>query len=557
MDKTVYFLDMFSSCPMEDRGIWEGAEVRDAIIDPEERRVSVKVWSPRYLNGKLLREQNKKLSRLYSLHKLELTCTYAPSAICQAESRDLVDVFYEMCPAARIILAGSQWEFSEEQIRICLIANGKDQLEPCLPRLKDHLKSVFGISPEILIDAHSANGEALFAETEKLRLETLKQVPAPAFKNEDGAKTSASKQVEMPSDLIFGRPFSGEVTSMSELNLDMFKVIVEGEVFAVNHRELKKRNAWVICFDMTDQTSSVRINQFMETDKAKSILEKITKPGAWLRVQGKMTFDRYDNEMVMQPNSIMVGKKPVRVDNAPEKRVELHLHTSMSSMDALTQTGKVVAQAAAWGHRAIAITDHGIAQSYPDALKASKNKVAGTDEPIKILYGCEAYFVNDVDDRIVVHGEQDQGLNDEFVAFDLETTGLSSQTDVITEIGAVIYKNGEILDRFQSFVNPHRYLEPRIVELTGITNEMLVDAPDISDVLPRFLAFCGDRPLVAHNADFDVGFILAACEKLDISFVPTYVDTLIMAQNLLPDLKNHRAKLHQKGIYIPKRKYPL
>ena len=253
----------------------------------------------------------------------------------------------------------------------------------------------------------------------------------------------------------------------------------------------------------------------------------------------------------MQPQGIMVGKKPVRMDNAPEKRVELHLHTSMSSMDALTQTGKVIAQAAAWGHRAIAITDHGIAQAFPDALKASKNKVAGTDDPIKIIYGCEGYFVNDVDDRIVVHGTKDVPLTAEFVAFDLETTGLSSQSDVITEIGAVIYRNGEILDRFQSFVNPHRPLSQRVIDLTGITDDMVKDAPDIDEVLPKFLEFCGERPLAAHNADFDVGFILAACGKLGISYEPTYVDTLIMAQNMLPDLKNHKLNIVADALSLP------
>ena len=551
MKQTVLFLDMFSSCPVEDREIWEGAEIRGAVIDPEERRVEATVWAPKYISGKVLRSQQKQIARQYGLHKLELNCTYAPDVIRQAEPRDLVDVFYEASPSARLVLAGSHWEMEPDRIVIRLAANGKDLLEPCLPRFRSYLQQVFTIDPEILIEANAVEGASLFAETEKIRMEALKQVPVPAFSSGgDGTNQPISKQVEMPADLIFGRPFSGEVTPMSELNLDMFKVIVEGEVFAVNHRELKKRNAWVICFDMTDQTNSVRINQFMEADKAKPILEKISKPGGWLRVQGKMTFDRYDNEMVMQPNSIMVGKKPVRMDTAPEKRVELHLHTSMSSMDALTQTGKVVAQAAAWGHRAIAITDHGIVQSYPDALKASKNKVAGTDQPIKILYGCEAYFVNDVDDRIVVHGELDQGLDGEFVCFDLETTGLSSQTDVITEIGAVIYKNGEILDRFQSFVNPHRVLDQKIIDLTGITNEMLVDAPDISAVLPVFLAFCGDRPLAAHNADFDVGFILAACEKLNISYDPTYVDTLIMAQNLLPDLKNHKLNIVAEALSL-------
>ena len=551
MSETVLFLDMFSSFQPDDQDLWAAVEVRHAIIDPEERRVSVELFSPQYLPGKKLREVQTVLSRAYGIQKIELLPKYAAETVSKAEPRDLVDVLIAAQPAVRPILAGSRWSLSEAHIKIQLAANGKDQLEKCLPRLKDNLKETFGAAPEIEVEAHaSLEGEGLYEETAKIRQEALKHVAVPNFA--DPAKPAAKKGPETPTgDLIFGRPFSGEVTPMSDLNLDMFKVIVEGEVFSVNHKELKKRNAWVVSFDMTDQTNSVRINQFMEADKAKPILERIAKPGAWLRVQGKMTFDRYDNEMVMQPNSIMVGKKKTRMDNAPEKRVELHLHTTMSSMDALTDTGKVIAQAAAWGHRAIAITDHGIAQSYPDALKASKNKVAGTGEPIKILYGCEAYFVNDVDDRIVVHGEQNIPLTGEFVAFDLETTGLSAQSDVIIEIGAVIYRDGEILDQFQSFVNPYRTLTPKIIDLTGITDDMLKDAPSIEEVLTKFLEFCGDRPLAAHNADFDVGFVLAACRKMGINYDPTYVDTLIMAQNMLPELKNHKLNIVADALSLP------
>ena len=550
MEQKVYFLEMFSEYTPEEAelNIWQQAELKNAQVNPHERSISAVLYAPVYISRETVSRTTAALTGLYGLQKLELQLSFPPEILPQADSRDLVDVLCDVYPAARAILAGSRWELTPETVIIHLVANGKDQLQPYLPRLQDQLEAWFSLRPEIQLDTHSVlEGTALFEETERIRQEAMSSLPA--------VKVEAAPQKAAPQtpagDLIYGRPFSGEATAMESLNLDMFKVIVEGEVIAVNHRELKKRNAWVICFDVTDRTGSVRINQFMEADKAKPILERIQKPGAWLRVQGKMTFDRYDNEMVMQPVSIMVGKRPVRMDTAAEKRAELHLHTTMSSMDALTDVGKVVAQAAAWGHRAIAITDHGIAQAFPDALKASKNKVAGTDEPIKILYGCEAYFVNDVDDRVVVHGSKDIPLTGEFVAFDLETTGLSAKHDVITEIGAVIYRDGEILEEFQSFVNPHRPLSPRITELTGITDEMLRDAPDIEDVLPKFLAFCGERPLAAHNADFDVSFVLAACRKLNISYEPTYLDTLIMAQNLLPDLKNHKLNIVADALSLP------
>ncbi len=552
MENTIYFLDMFSEYRPEEAELdsWQSVELRNAEMDPLVRSIKADLFAPNYIPQRKIRRTETDVAALYGLQKLELCVKFPSEAISQVEHRDLVDVLCGVYPACRAILAGSQWEVTAETVTIHLAANGKDQLKPYLHHLRDKLKSWFSVSPEICLEAHSAlEGTALFEETERIRQVALNNMPVHSFgpvEKKTPAQTNA-----VATDLIFGRPFSGETTNMADLDLDMYKVIVEGEVIAVNHRELKKRNAWIISFDMTDWTSSVRINQFMEADKAKPILERIQKPGAWLKVQGKMTFDRYDNEMVMQPNSIMIGKKPARKDTASEKRVELHLHTSMSSMDALTEVKKVVAQAAAWGHKAIAITDHGVAQSFPDALKASSNKVAGTDENIKIIYGCEAYFVNDVDDRIVVHGKQSVPLTGEFVAFDLETTGLSPKKEVITEIGAVIYRDGEIVEEFQSFVNPHRPLSQKITELTGITDDMLRDAPDIDEVLPKFLAFCGDRPLAAHNADFDVSFILAAAQKLNIDYNPTYVDTLIMAQNLLPDLKNHKLNIVADFLELP------
>ncbi len=554
MDKTVFFLDMFSAYEPEEAelNILQQVQVRNAKLDPAERSISVELYSSAYLSRKLLSILQVSLSQLYGLGKMEFVVSYPAEVISQVEPHDLTDILCSYYAPSRAILAGSKWEMTPEKITIHLAANGKDQLLPYVPHLTDKLFDWFGTAPEIGVEAHSAmEGASIFEETERIRREAIKNMPAITFADTSAAKAKASDNGSATGDLIFGRPFSGTVTSMKDLNMDMFKVIVEGEVFAVNHKELKKRNAWIISFDMTDLTGSVRVHQFMEADKAKPILERIQKPGSWLRVQGKMTFDRYDNEMVMQPVSIMAGKKPVRKDTAVEKRVELHLHTAMSSMDALTDVGKVVKQAADWGHRAIAITDHGVAQAFPNTLYASKNKVAGTDEPIKILYGCEGYYVNDVDDRIVVHGQKNIPLDGEFVAFDLETTGLSAQDDVITEIGAVIYKNGEILDRYQAFVNPHRPLSQKVIELTGITDDMLKDAPDEDVIIPEFLKFCGDRPLAAHNADFDVGFILAACRRLGIYYDPTYVDTLIMAQNMLPDLKNHKLNIVADALSLP------
>ena len=554
----VHFLDLFLGYepPEAIRAEVEALAVEHAGIDREARTVSLRLSSGVYITEALLGQMASELEARYGLRRLELSVQYPPEALASFDYRDLYRVFVKAYSPSAAILAGAGYALEGDTLTIHLRANGKNELLPHVPMAERFLFERFGVHKTISVEAHSnLEGKALFEETERIRREAMKSMPAVADAASPAQKSGGSRpQQQAPQqtgDLFYGKPFHGEKVPIRDLNLDMFRVVVEGKVFAVQHRELKKRNAWVICFDVTDYTGSVRVNQFMEADKAKPILENV-QVGMWVRIQGKMTFDRYDNEMVMQPNSIQKLKAPKREDTAPEKRVELHLHTTMSSMDALTDTAAAVKQAAAWGHKAIAITDHGCAQSFPDAMKAAgKAKVAGTDENIKILYGCEGYYVNDVDDRIVVHGDLDADFDAEYVAFDLETTGLSAQHDVIIEIGAVVMKRGEVLDTFQTFVAPGRKLTPKIIDLTGITDEMLVGAPPIDEILPKFLEFVGGRPLCAHNADFDIGFVTAACERLNIPFQPTSLDTLILAQNLLPDLGKYKLNIVADFLSLP------
>ena len=291
---------------------------------------------------------------------------------------------------------------------------------------------------------------------------------------------------------------------------------------------------------MTDYKGSVTVRKYMEEAEAKP-LDGAVKAGMWLRVQGIVELSRDGKDIQLRPLNITKVGHQGRKDTNPEKRVELHLHTRMSNMDALTDTESVIKQAIEWGHPAIAITDHGVAQAFPDAWHTAKGK-------IKILYGIEGYFVNNLDDRVAVHGGQDQPFDDEIVCFDIETTGLKVTTEAITEIGAVVLKNGQITDTFQTFVNPQRRLTPEIIGLTGITDAMLADAPSLKEALTAFLKFANGRPLAAHNAPFDISFIRAGCEKVGLPFDPTYVDSLILAQNLLPEL--HKYKLDIVADYL-------
>ena len=554
----VYFPALFPGFPLpEDLAEALGRlAVVHAELDRETRTIRLDAQAEQYLAEKQLQALCRDIEKEYGLRELKLSVRYPASELPNMDFRDLAQVFIRAFSPSAAILAGAGYEVTDEAVVIRLKANGKDSILQNAKKAEQFLRDRFGVSKKIEVEAHSnLEGRALFEETARIRAEALKNAPAiTASVPQGGAKASggaASTPAEPAGALFYGRPFSGRPVRMEELNLDMFRVIVEGKVFAVQHRELKKRGAWVICFDMTDYTSSVRVNQFMEAAKAKPIIDNV-QPGMWLRVQGKMSFDRYDNEMVLQPNAMEKIEAPKRRDTYPEKRVELHLHTTMSSMDALTDTGAAVKRAASWGHRAIAITDHGGAQSFPDAMKAaSKAKVAGTDQNIKILYGCEGYYVNDVDDRIAVHGDGDFSFDEEYVAFDLETTGLSSLHDTIIEIGAAIMKGNEVLSTFQTFVDPHRPLQPKIVDLTGINDQMLAGQPDISEAMPKFLEYVGSRPLCAHNADFDIGFVTAACEKLGLPFHPTYVDTLILAQNLMPELGKYKLNIVADALSLP------
>ena len=345
------------------------------------------------------------------------------------------------------------------------------------------------------------------------------------------------------SGVLWGKAFTGKLTPIRELNIKQGNAIVEGRVFKSECYETRRKGMWTLNFDLTDENGSVAVRKAMD-EKESKVLGSAVSDGMWLRLQGKVELTYDGKDIMLRPVNIMKADHPGRRDDAPEKRVELHLHTQMSSMDALTDVGKVVKQAAAWGHPAIAITDHGTVQAFPKARDAAKGK-------IKILYGVEGYYVNDLDDRVAVHGRQEQDFDDEIVCFDIETTGLKVQREAITEIGAVVLKNGQITDKFQTFVNPGRRLTPEIIGLTGITDAMLEDAPPPEEALAAFLRFVDGRPLAAHNAEFDIGFIRAGCRRAGLDFDPTYVDTLILAQNLLPELHKYKLDIVAEHLDLP------
>ena len=553
MKDKVRILDMFSQYKPSETicDILSQAVVLSAEIDQHGRRVDMTVFSPVYIPKRILDELSCDVCRVYGLRHLGLLAKHPADQLQSVESDELMSMFVECNSMTRASLAGAKWTWEDQTLVIQLLANGKAEVEACVMQVRSALRERFDTDVQIQVTAgENLDGQALFDAMDKMRRDIINELPKVTL--------AAKKDVPAPqqSNVIFGRNFKGKTTPMSDLNLDMGNVIVEGRVFSVEHKELKKRNAWVVNFCMTDNTGSVCINRFMENSEAKPILDHI-QVGSVIRVQGLLMVNKFDNEMVLRPNAIVVGEMPSRKDTAEGmKRVELHLHTVMSNMDALTDTKAAIKQAAKWGHRAIAITDHGCVQSFTEALhtiegKGGAPKVAGTDEDIKILYGCEGYYVNDMDDMVVVMGDKDIPLDGEFVAFDLETTGLSMRKDRIIEIGAVLMKDGKELDRFQTFVDPGFKISQETTTLTGITNEMVKGAPSIAEALPKFIEFVGDRVLVAHNADFDTGFIREACNQLDTPYNFTSVDTLVLSQNLMTKLSRHKLDLVAGALGLP------
>ncbi len=540
MNEKTYFLNMFSDYEPPEALIaaLSQAAVCAADIDPESRSISVSLECDTYIPQRLLDQAEREISAVYNLKRMQLLAKHPADQLHNIEEEELKLQFIAHNPIARGTLAGASFEWQGSDLTIHLAANGKDTLVDSIPFVKEYLQQRFGVTMEIAIEVgQNLDGKALFEAMEKMRADMIRDLPVSA--------AVEKKEKPVSSETIFGKPFKHTPVPMKDVQLDMGLVTVEGRVFFIEHKELIKRNAVVIKFDITDNTGSVRVSRFLEKREAEPILTGI-KEGSVVKVTGKLMIDNYTNEMVLKPNGIMPGSMPKRVDKATNgKRVELHMHTVMSNMDALTKTKDAIKQAAAWGHKAIAITDHGCVQSFTDALHVIEDwkgapKVSGTDEDIKVLYGCEGYYVNDVDDILAVYGDMPMSFDDEYVAFDLETTGLAPRRDKIIEIGAVRMKQGVEIDRFQTFVDPGQKLEKETSDLTGITDEMLHGAPKIEEVLPKFWEFVGDSYLVAHNAQFDTTFIHRESKRLGIDKTIRSIDTVILAQCLMPELNNHK-----------------
>ena len=362
---------------------------------------------------------------------------------------------------------------------------------------------------------------------------------------------------KLPSDpsLIYGRNFEGNTIPIADILAEIGEVIIKGKLIMMETRDIRNEKT-VISFVMTDFTDSIKVKIFVKTLEVEEITSQLRKGGFYM-LKGIAQMDTFERDITI---GSVVGIKTIqdfttsRVDKAPMKRVELHAHTQMSDMDAVVNVKTLVKRAFAWGHKAVAITDHGVVQAFPEANHALNPKDYADEneqkraKEFKVIYGMEAYLVDDIQE-VVLHSKG-QSLDDSFVVFDIETTGFSQSNDRIIEIGAVKVVHGEIVDKYSSFVNPEVPIPYKIEQLTGISDSMVMDAPTIEVVLPEFLAFCQGSSLVAHNASFDVGFIQKNAERLGTEIDFTVIDTVGLSRILLPELSRYRLNTVAKALGI-------
>ena len=447
----------------------------------------------------------------------------------------------QVTPAAATWFGQAEWRVEGE--RIVVIFPNSAVLKMARQREMDryimkYYERITGTKLPVILSAKETESEQAAEQFREQRIQEEKTLMQKALAEQKEKARKQKEKKDHPEEQVackkLGYSIKGEPIEINDIEEEERSVVIKGKVFKSELKELKSGRK-LLTFNLTDFTNSISCKVFAR-DKEQAAVLAMIQDGDWLKVRGSVQYDTFSRELVVMVNSLEETEPEtfVRQDTAEEKRVELHLHTSMSAMDGIASAGEMIQRAAEWGHPAVAITDHAVAQAYPEAYKA-----AG-EHDIKVIYGVEANIVDD-GIPIVMNEEERDLLQDTYVVFDVETTGLSAVHDVIIELGAVKVKDGKIIDKFSSFANPHRPLSKHIVELTHITDDMLKDAPEVDDVVADFLEFIEGTVLVAHNARFDMGFLQEAVKRIGKEPVKNPVlDTLELARMLFPEMRNHR-----------------
>lgn len=480
------------------------------------------------------------------------------------EWKNIIEYIAYKYPLAKALLKGSIVNIDGNNVNINLALKGKDILETRrfdqiiaetmmnLYNQKCNVKFVEKPLEDIMLHLQEQNKklEEEYILTIKNQEKESKKEKIEEKKEEikESPKQVIEEKQEENSPLIYGRSVKLKETlvKVADLSVDSGRVLLDGEILNIDSRELKSGKLLAM-FDLYDGTSTITCKAFLEKEKAKEILGKLSGVRG-VKVEGTAQFDPFAKELGVIANTIIEGngiKREKREDNAPIKRVELHMHTQMSQMDGMTSAKDLIKRAVKWGMKSIAITDHGVVQAFPEA-----HKYLEKDHPdIKILYGVEAYLAPDKVSPISFSKNQSLD-NTTYCVLDLETTGISFRTEKITEVGIMKIRNGELLDSFSCFVNPEKPIPQKVVEVTNITDDMVKDADTIDKVLPKVIEFIGDSVLVAHNADFDIGFLKYNATALGLKLNNTYIDTLKLAKELFPQYKKYKLGIIAENLGI-------
>ena len=566
-------IDIFQNCKCvkEEKHLAAG-EVRSLAFGDNNTVMVVELGLHEVVSRKVIARAEKQIADTYGLDRVMIEPRYnMPGELSNAYIKSLYDDMAYRMPSAKGLLDHRKWAFADGALQIPMDEVSEKHFANALRHLEARIQRELGRSCPVHAVRADAQDFAPAPEQEESREEILHKAveqaaaaaaetpkpkkPRPAPQQHTGYQRPRTEKVR-EDDLIFGKLIQDPIVSVNEAIAAYDMVTIQGEVFFTDNKDIHSKKTGKdyvkIAFDITDRTNSVRVSKFLAADKAGDTASKIKK-GLYCTVQGKMVYDTFAKEMVLEPTGIVKAKKPERRDTYEGmKRVELHLHTNMSAMDGMSSTASLLCRAAKWGHRAMAITDHGVAQAFPEALHAQEGKQKDTIGDMKIIYGIEAYYINDENSISVVRGRSAEPLDGTFIVFDLETTGLNPASEEITEIAAVRVVEGEIRDSFQTYVNPHKPIPAEITELTGISDETVADAPDLDKAVPEFLAWAGEGqyPLVAHNAGFDMGFLRTACQRLGIEREFTSIDTLEMSRLMLPHMHKFKLNILAKELQV-------
>jgi len=592
------FLEVFPTLNVTEnlRGLLEMVQVERVSINRDRTRISVYIESPRLMprqniekmeegiRSQLFPQKNVQI-RIYE--KFRLSGQYTPEKLLKVYRTSILHELRQASILMYQMFRKAQFTFPEENLMV-LTAEDREIIRDKAPELARILEKIFtercGLPTEVQFDwippVEKEEQEEVLSpvimETEEEALPAAEEVSSAGPEQAPKKKESAAKENKEAgkektpqaapqkngwkngkgkgsfrkpyvrsenADVLYGRDFNDDPLPINELDGHLGMVTIRGKIIFTETMTLRSGSTLFMA-NITDFTDTIRVKMFADEESAPDVKAALSE-GQFVLIKGVANNDKFDGELTISSVSGVKKCSDFRIrreDHSPVKRVELHCHTKMSDMDGVSDVGAILKRAESWGMDALAVTDHGCVQAFPDALHTKLSP------DFKVIYGMEGYLVNDIEE-LVVNG-RGQDLDCTCVVFDIETTGFSPVTNHIIEIGAVRVEKGQITDRFSTFVNPQVPIPYHIEQLTGINDNMVLSAPVISEVLPKFLEFCGDAVIVAHNASFDTSFIRENANRLGLTYEPTILDTVTLARLLLPNLNRYKLDTVAKELKI-------